>query len=105
MKKPERLKEAVKLMLENCLKYDELVWYARCNPKKHPSPLKEELQQLIIEKQLKYPEETFELSSDGENSDWQHGFHSGALAFSRLYHEMIEGDIEFALENHPDLDT
>lgn len=105
MKKQERLKEAIKLMKDNSEKYFELVWYARCNPQKHESPLKESLEKLILNYQEKYPNEAFELSADGKNSSWQHGFHSGMLASSRLYLEMIEGNIDMALEDFPFLDT
>lgn len=102
MKKPERLKEAVKLMLENSEKYFELVWYARANPKKLIESECYEGLKAIQDIERKYPEEVIDL---GEDDNWLHGFNSGMLAASRLYLEMIEGDIEFALENYPDLDS
>lgn len=102
MRKPERLKQALKLMLENCNKYCDLVWYARANPKKLLEGEHYEGLKIIQDLKDKYPKETTDIKSD---DNWSHGFNSGMLAASRLYLEMIEGDIEFALENHPDLDT
>lgn len=102
MRKPQRIKEATKLMLENCNKYFELVWYARANPKKLLEGEHYEGLKLRQDIENKYPKE---IKSLGEDDNWSHGFNSGMLAASRLYHEMIEGDIEFALENHPDLDS
>jgi hypothetical protein len=102
MRKPQRLKEATKLMLEHCEKYFDLVWYARANPQKLLEGEHYETLKLIQDIENKYPKE---IKSLGEDDNWSHGFNSGMLAASRLYHEMIEGDIEFALENHPDLDS
>jgi len=102
MRKPERLKEATKLMLENCEKYFDLVWYARADRKKLLEGEHYEGLKAMQEIEQKFPEE---IKSLGEDDNWSHGFNSGMLAASRLYLEMIEGDIEFALSNHPDLDS
>lgn len=102
MRKSQRLKEAVKLMLEHCDKYCDLVWYARNNKPTHLENENYEALALLQNIRKKYPSE---IKSLGEDDNWSHGFNSGMLAASRLYLEMIEGDIEFALENHPDLDS
>lgn len=102
MRKPQRLKEATKLMLEHCNKYCDLVWYARSNPKKLLEGEHYEALKSIQDIETKYPKE---IKSLGKDDNWSHGFNSGMLAASRLYLEMIEGDIEFALENYPDLDS
>ena len=102
MRKPQRLKEATKLMLEHCDKYCDLVWYARNNKPTHLENENYEALGLLQNIRSKYPKE---IKSLGEDDNWSHGFNSGMLAASRLYIEMIEGDIESALENHPDLDS
>lgn len=102
MRKPERLKEALKLMVENRNKYCDFVWYARANPQKL---LKDEIYEglnAMQEIERKFPQEVKDIKGD---DNWTHGFNSGMLAASRLYHEMIEGNIEYALNNHPDLDS
>ncbi len=101
-KKREKIKKAVKLMQENSEKYCSLVWYARANPEKLLEEERYEILQSLKNLEKKYPEE---IKSLGEDDNWSHGFNSGMLACSRLYLEMIEGDAEFALENHPDLDS
>jgi len=105
MKKAERVKKAVQLMIENCNdKYFDLVWYARCDQQKR---LEEECYEALkacqrIENQ--YPEEIKRLK-DFDGGDWEHGFNSGMLAASRLYLSMIEEDVEQALEDFPELDS
>jgi len=103
MKKQDRIKETVKLLNENEDKYCSLVWYARANQEKLLETENYEALAQINAVEKKYPSETKDLITDHEN--WQHGFNSGALAYTRLYLEMIEGNIEFALDNHPFLDT
>ena len=68
-------------------KYERLVWYARKHPVNHPSwcALSDEIRsgafKAMAETERDYPEETSALNGDG--GDWQHGFHSGALAAFR----------------------
>lgn len=102
MKKPERIKESVKLMIENDEKYCSLVWYARCDQQKR---LEEECYEALKkckEIEEKYPEE---IKALGEDDNWSHGFNSGMLAASRLYLSMIEENVEQAIEEFPFLDS
>ena len=102
MIKKERLKEAVKLMLENSEKYFELVWYARANTKKLMESECYEGLKAIQDIERKYPKEVMDFRED---DNWSHGFNSGMLAASRLYLEMIEGDVNIAIDSFPFLDT
>ena len=61
-------------------KYEKLVWYARARPEyleNHP-----DVKECHDEIRTRFPEECEKLAS--EEGDWQHGFHSGCLAMSRL---------------------
>lgn len=103
MKKNERIKEAVKLMTENCNnKYFDLVWYARANKPKLLAAEQYEDVYKMNEIEKKYPNEISDLGSD---DNWSHGFNSGMLAASRLYLGMIEESVEDAILEFPCLDS
>ncbi len=101
-RKRAKVKNAVIKMGEMMNKYCDLVWYARNNRPTHLENENYEALGALQKIKLKYPKEVKSLAED---DNWSHGFNSGMLAASRLYHEMIEGDVEFALNNHPDLDS
>lgn len=103
-KKRLKVKNAVTQMRADMDKYFELVWFARAKP--HMLLDREMYETLDSYNKIKekYPKETADIKSP-EDDNWTHGFNSGMLAASRLYLEMIEGDPEFALECHPDLDS
>lgn len=102
-KKRLRVKNAVKQMQSDMDKYFHLVWYARnCDKRKHLENENYETMGTLQVIQNKFPEDVAKI---GKDDNWNHGFNSGMLAASRLYLEMIEGDPEFALECHPDLDS
>lgn len=72
-------------------KYFQLVWLARSNKRKF---LKEEVYEAlkaIKEIEEKYPEEVKAL--DECDSNWQHGFNSGILAYSRFLSTYIKDDL------------
>lgn len=98
-----KVKNACAKMREHMEMYFELVWYAR-NANKPKLLDREAYETLAYVNDLenKYPDEIKKLRED---DNWHHGFNSGMLAASRLYIEMIEGNPEFALECHPDLDS
>jgi len=103
--KRERVKQAVKLMIENsCDKYFDLVWYARKDEDKLVEEERFDILATMQKIEKKYPKETQELK-DYETGDWSHGFNSGMLAGSRLYLAMIEENVERALEEFPFLDS
>lgn len=63
-------------------KYCDLVWLARSDRYGSEPHIRE-----IIEKKIaEYPEDYAEMK-DPDTGDWTHGFNSGMLAASRLYHE------------------
>lgn len=82
-------------------KYFDLVSYARKSPEDIASL--PQLARFIKEAEFLYEEETNALH--GEHSDWQHGFHSGALAAFRYVMTISEMGIEQANEDFPELDT
>jgi hypothetical protein len=97
-----RTKELEEIVAEKYNKYNELLWYARKQP--------EDLLVDSIAKQMKKvewnsPEEVSELQ--GENSDWQHGFHSGCnAAFSYILSCLNKREgLETANNFFPDLDS
>jgi len=103
MRKPERTKEAIKLMIENSTKkYLDLVWYARADRKKLMQDEVYKGLAAIQRIEREHPEEVYEL---GIGDNWQHGFNSGMLAASRLYLSMIEEDVDQALDEFPNLDS
>ena len=70
-------------------KYFDLVWFARSDEKKLLEEERYETLNRLKEIAEKYKEEVEELC--GETSDWNHGFNSGILAYSRfLLHSFSE---------------
>lgn len=106
-------------------KFFDLVWYARSNPREDegywntvPDNIRRGAFNAQLEVETLYPEEVESLRS--EESDWRHGFNSGALATLRfiitvLDDEFIEdectgelfprGGLQNAIEEFPFLDT
>ena len=94
-------------------KYYDLVWYARKPPgkfkelQKHwPDKPKEVIETISLFKEdveRKYAEECKELS--GPSGDWQHGFHSGALATIRMVLEALDPEVEDPMADFPQLDS
>jgi hypothetical protein len=105
LKRVNRIKEAVNLMDAHDTKYFDLVHYSRCSPNDYEGVRRKELMDYVRQTQNKYDREIFELSSQGKNSQRQHGFHSGILAGCRYYREMILESVEQAIEDFPFLDT
>jgi len=103
MNKSNRIKKAIEIMDIQEEKHFQLIHYSRM--KKSNFKDKKDYRNAVEKMQKKYPDETFELSSHGKDSDKQHGFLSGILACTRLYSGMIEDDVEFTLEEFPFLDT
>lgn len=76
-------------------KYFELVWFARANPEQ----IRESGNYKLYRKVLKrldtiantYPIEVRELFEEG--TDWQHGFNSGILAYSRFLAEYVKDSL------------
>lgn len=93
----ERAMKAIQKMEH---KYYQLVAYARKRPEDRKYPL---VERLIKEVEFLYEDELNELR--GENSDWQHGFHSGALAAFRYVLGITDFGIEHADREFPFLDT
>lgn len=86
-------------------KYFNLVWFARSNPEKlveeeHYEMVKPavEAMQKVLDK---YPIETQELIEDDTN--WQHGFNSGILAYSRFLSSYIEDGLWEVCEHNEDM--
>jgi hypothetical protein len=73
-------------------KYFELVWFARSDPEKARQNGEKDLFKTITKKlgeiADKYPREVQALCGDGSN--WEHGFNSGILAYSRFLAEYLE---------------
>ena len=95
MKKTTRLE--VEKMME---KYLSLVWYARKSPEDYAIKGVEAAAKSV---EFLHPEEVKELK--GQHSDWQHGFNSGMLAATRFFLEADLGNIEFAIDQFPELDS
>lgn len=76
-------------------KYFELVWFARSDPQKVKETGSKELFKTITKKleeiSNKYPREVQALC--GDSSNWEHGFNSGILAYSRFLAEYLEDSI------------
>ena len=93
-------KELLENLQQTRDKYVDLLWYARSGPEnetiKGVKENKERIEGL-------YPYEVKELHS--ENSDWQHGFHSGMVAGLRYISTMDELGVEQAKEEFPELDS
>lgn len=93
--------ENLRLMEDECAKYEGLVWYARRtegNDQVHVKHIED-----------RYPKETKELNS--KRGSWVHGYNSGMLAAYRLALGLAVGnlndtsDSDFAIENYPELDS
>ena len=93
-------KELIENVITKETKYADLLWYARTSPEhiniKGVKENKERIEEL-------YPNEVKELQS--ENSDWQHGFHSGMTAALRYILTMDELGLDQADEEFPELDS
>jgi hypothetical protein len=81
-------------------KYEDLVKYARTQPKHLEFPL---VQELVERVNSNYEAEAAALS--GPDADWEHGFNSGCLAILRYIQAMEEFGPEAAEEEFPMLDT
>jgi len=93
-------KELLENLQQKHNKYSDLLWYARTSPEhiniKGVKENKKRIEEL-------YPNEVNELQS--ENSDWQHGFHSGMTAALRYILTMDELGLDQADEEFPELDS
>lgn len=73
-------------------KYLDLVWFARANPDALVEEEKFEMVKGVVASMQKiidkYPKETAELIEDDTN--WQHGFNSGVLAYARFLSSYVE---------------
>jgi len=81
-------------------KYSELLWFARTS---HENLSIKGVNEKLAEIEKSYPFEVSELG--GDNSDWQHGFHSGMVAALRYIFTMDELGKEQADEEFPMLDS
>ena len=81
-------------------KYARLIWYARSNQTADTIPGVKEHK---LEIETLYPYEVNELHND--DSNWQHGFHSGMVAALRYVLTMDELGLEQADEWFPELDS
>jgi hypothetical protein len=104
--KAQRLDEVCEMMEKYC----SLVWLARSSPDPNDEQWSDTPNEIFLKAfenqkivQSKYTKEVNELSS--EDGDFHHGFNSGMLAGLRYAVEMLTGDVEFARENFPELDT
>ena len=93
-------KQLVENIIEKHDKYVDLLWYARSGPENESIKGVKENKERIEEL---YPNEVKELQS--ENSDWQHGFHSGMTAALRYILTMDELGLDQADEEFPELDS
>lgn len=107
--KSEALDEKMNELME---KYCNLVWYARSQPiadlkhwNKGDFPLDLVAGAGAAQRRIeeKYSSEVKELC--GDESDWTHGFNSGALAMVRLIVGLKNYDADQALEDFPELDS
>lgn len=73
-------------------KYFELVWFARADPEKARNNGEKDLFKTITKKlgeiADKYPKEVEALC--GDSSNWEHGFNSGILAYTRFISEYVQ---------------
>jgi hypothetical protein len=93
-------KELLENLQQTRDKYVDLLWYARSGPENEAIKGVKENKERI---EASYPYEVKELHS--ENSDWQHGFHSGMVAALRYILTMDELGVEQAKEEFPELDS
>jgi hypothetical protein len=80
-------------------KYEDLVKYTRIQPGDEKYPL---VKDCIKRVRTLYKEESMALHTPGTIGDWENGFNAGALAVLRLINDT---DVEFAINNFPNLDT
>lgn len=93
-------------------KYFKLVWYSRSDkltPEKRAQLApgeRSEIDDRHTEIEAAYPEEVANLAFD-ETAAWQHGFHSGCLAMSRLLMGAHDGGDfwQLAQDSFPHLDS
>lgn len=96
-------------LLEMEEKYFRLVWWARRFPEDHPywdateEGIRKGVFISMMKVEKKYPEETHDLFNDDTN--WHHGFNSGALAALRYVMTLTEEGEEAAMDEFPMLDT
>lgn len=102
-KKRERFKKMIKLMSENEDKYCDILWWTRKDKMKLLVEQRFDILATCQKVEKENPEEIKALKECDDN--WQHGFNSGMLACTRLYLEMIEGDVNIAIDSFPFLDT
>jgi hypothetical protein len=97
-----KTKELETIIEEKYNKYNELLWYARKGPE---DLLVSNIAKKMKEVEWNSPEEVSELQ--GENSDWQHGFHSGCCAAFSYVLSCLDKElgVEFAEEEFPMLDS
>lgn len=81
-------------------KYSDLLWFARTSPENLSI---EGVNEKLAEIEKSYPFEVSQLG--GEESDWQHGFHSGMVAALRYILTLDELGLEQAEEEFPMLDS
>ena len=97
-----KTKELEEIIAKKYDKYNHLLWYARSSPENiNIKGVKENKER--IEKE--FAEEVAEL--EGENSDWQHGFHSGCNAAFSYILTCLDKEMgkETANEWFPNLDS
>ena len=95
------MKKTTKVEVEKMMeKYLSLVWYARKRPEDYAI---KGVEAEVKSVEFLYPEEVKQLK--GKHSDWQHGFNSGMLAATRFFLEADLGNLEFAIEEFPELDS
>lgn len=86
-------------------KYLDLIWFARANPDQLVENEEYEVAQKVVkslqEMVDKYPIETQELFDD--DSNWQHGFNSGVLAYARFLSSYCEDGLWEVCEENKDM--
>ena len=95
-------KQLVEIIAKKYDKYNNLLWYARSKPEDiNINGVKEARERVERE----FAEEVAEL--EGEQSDWQHGFHSGCCAAFSYVLTCLDKDmgLEVAEEEFPMLDS
>ena len=93
-------KELLKNIQKKYDKYSDLLWYARIKPEHLLIPEVKDKKTMI---EIHHEYEVGELK--GEESDWQHGFHSGMVAALSYILTCDELGLDQADEEFPDLDS
>ena len=101
-------KQTHKALQELRDKYFSLVWYARTGLDESitttdTDPNLENIKVTLQKIREKYPQETAELIT--ADAAWHHGFNSGMLAAMRHSLNVLEGTVELANSDFPNLDT